>query len=129
MLVPNNASLVLQPGPPITPSSRSTHLLAKLPDELPSLANGIGGRQELDGQDGGADSCRYLGRGDRYGGPHRSLSYFCGMMSSRAGLSNEVRRKVTWIQRDHFAGITVTSSSTEKQKQFEKEVSKEKSIH
>ena len=59
--------------------SGSTHLLAKLSDELPSLADGIGGSEDLNGQDRGADSCRYLGRGDRYGGPHRSHSYFCGM--------------------------------------------------
>ena len=33
-----------------------THLLAELPDELPSLSEGIGGSQELDGQDRRSDA-------------------------------------------------------------------------
>ena len=70
--------------------SGSTHLLAKLPDELPSLADGIGGSEELNGQDRGADSCRYLGRGDRYGGPHLSF-LLCGMRYEGAAMRSDGR--------------------------------------
>ena len=67
-LVPINALL----QQPITVSRKptSTHLLAELPDELPGLPKGIGGSQELDGQDRRSDARGQVGRGDRYRGPH-----------------------------------------------------------